>query len=138
MHTLILDQNCKFGNEGAEILVPIIVKETSLQLLSLRDCGITREGGDMIVKFSSRNKALSVDLFENNSQKIILRKLSKQQKEGKLLTTNVRLHKGDKAAFTKVHKGSNTHGHDSTMRKQFSKRMVNFPSPSQRCSFHEI
>ncbi|KZC04298.1 Protein Cep78 like protein [Dufourea novaeangliae] len=90
LHTLILNQNPKFGDNGVRQLVCTLKVDCLLRSLSLKRCGITKQGAEYIICVLQSNHVLTkIDLTRNripiNVLQVILKLLrrNKDTTEGK-------------------------------------------------------
>ena len=81
---LILNKNPKFGDNGIRQLVHALRTDFWLKSLNLKHCGITKHGGEIIIRFLQSNTSITkMDLTENqipiNSLQMIFRMLKRKR-----------------------------------------------------------
>lgn len=67
LQTLILNQNMKFGDTGVRQLINALKSDVWVRSLSLRRCGITKQGAEMMIRLLQSNTVITkLDLTENH------------------------------------------------------------------------
>ncbi|XP_017795925.1 PREDICTED: uncharacterized protein LOC108577299 [Habropoda laboriosa] len=67
LHTLILNRNPKLGDHGVRQLMCALKADVWLRSLSLRHCGITKHGAEIVIKLLQTNNVITkLDLTENH------------------------------------------------------------------------
>lgn len=84
LQTLILNQNPKIGDVGVRQLAYALKSDVWLTSLSLRHCGITKRGAEIMIRLMQRNCVITkLDLTENripiNTLQIVLRILKRRK-----------------------------------------------------------
>ncbi|CAK9819240.1 Protein Cep78 homolog [Anthophora plagiata] len=84
LHTLILNRNRKLGDHGVKQLTYALKADSWLKSLSLRDCGITKYGAEMMIRLLQTNNTITkLDLTENripiNTLQTLLRILKRKR-----------------------------------------------------------
>lgn len=84
MQTLILNQNPKLGDAGLKQLIYALKSDVWLRSLSLRHCGISKYGAEMMIRLLQSNTRITrLDLTENripiNTLQMILRTLKRRR-----------------------------------------------------------
>lgn len=99
LHTLILDKNPKFCDNGVQQLAYALKTDFWLKTLNLKHCGITKHGGEIIIKLLKSNASITkIDLTENqipiSTLQIIFRMLKRKREsiESTTLKRKLALH----------------------------------------------
>ncbi|KAK1131427.1 hypothetical protein K0M31_017712 [Melipona bicolor] len=84
LQTLILNQNPKLGDAGLKQLIYALKSDVWLRSLSLRHCGISKHGAEMMIRLLQSNTRITrLDLTENripiNTLQMILRTLKRRR-----------------------------------------------------------
>ncbi|OAD55470.1 Protein Cep78 like protein [Eufriesea mexicana] len=84
LHTLILNQNPKLGDSSVRHLIYALKSDVWLKSLSLRHCGISKRGAEMMIRLlQSNNRITKLDLTENripiNTLQMMLRILKRRR-----------------------------------------------------------
>ncbi|CAD1477829.1 unnamed protein product [Heterotrigona itama] len=84
LQTLILNQNPKLGDTGLKQLIYALKSDVWLRSLSLRHCGISKHGAEMMIRLLQSNTRITrLDLTENripiNTLQMILRILKRRR-----------------------------------------------------------
>ncbi|XP_012135094.2 uncharacterized protein LOC100883688 [Megachile rotundata] len=96
LHTLILDKNPKFSDNGVQQLAYALKTDFWLKNLNLKHCGITKHGGEIIIKLLKSNSSITrMDLTENqipiNTLQIIFRMLKRKRESVESMTLKKKL-----------------------------------------------
>lgn len=84
LHTLILNQNPKIEDTGLKQLIYALKNDVWLKSLSLKRCGISKLGAEMLIRLlQSNNRIMRLDLTKNhipiNTLQMMLSILKKRQ-----------------------------------------------------------
>lgn len=98
LHTLILNRNPKFGDNGVQQLMAALTIDYWLKSLSLQRCGITKHGAEIIIKLLQSNSTLSkMDLSNNrihiNTLQVVLKLLKRKREATETKSLKKRLQK---------------------------------------------
>ncbi|XP_053999468.1 centrosomal protein of 78 kDa-like [Hylaeus anthracinus] len=98
LHTLILNRNPKFGDNGVRQLMAALTIDYWLKSLSLQRCGITEHGVEIIIKLLQSNSTLSkMDLTKNrihiDTLQVVLKLLKRKRETTETKSLKKRLQK---------------------------------------------
>lgn len=85
LQTLVLNQNQKFGDTGVRHLSYVLKSDVWLKSLSLRRCGITKHGAEIMIRVLQRDNGVitKLDLTENripiNTLQLVLKTLKRRR-----------------------------------------------------------
>jgi len=85
LQVLILDKNDRFSDIGLRQLIRMLKNDFWLKTLSLRCCGITQHGGEIVLELLQTNSVLTqIDLRDNEVSADILQIIHKILKKRKI------------------------------------------------------
>lgn len=97
LRMLVLNKNPKFGDNGIRQLVHALKTDFWLKSLNLKHCGITKHGGEIIIRLLQSNTSITrMDLTENqipiNSLQMIFRMLKRKRESMESTTLKKRFY----------------------------------------------